>query len=244
MEFQGANDGSQSNQAYADDNASAPPVFLAGFANFADTGNLGIPCLYGNSAWKGSGLVVLTTDGARGLYGFQFNDGLPMGFGIFAAAQNITMGAWHHLVLQINKDGTRGFHVDGVKAPDSIGGTLPPPSAPVVLPAIAGPTRVAFGSDYNAKYAPPANPGADCHALTGGLAEWCEVTGAPTGVEIARHRGGESPVSIWGARVKGWWRFDRVLNGLVPNEIVRGMGLTLVDVGMAAGHALPRIMSS
>jgi hypothetical protein len=44
--------------------------------------------------------------------------------------------------------------------------------------------------------------------------------------------------------VRGWWRFNRVLNGLVPNEVVHGVGLTLVDAGMAAGHTLPRIRSS
>ncbi len=252
MRFRGSDDGSFSNQAFLNQSPSdVGPIFFAGFAKPETGWSFGSPISYGNGN-RGQGLMVVTLDANQHtLYAFEFNDagatdanGVPVAgsassWVALAQTTPLALGAWHHVALAMGSASLRKLTVDGVMCADTIWTSSPlnpQPVAPATVPWPTAPTRVTFGALYSG--------GPDAHSFNGCLADWCLVSGAPLTTELTRHLGGESPVSIWGARVLGWWRFNRLVTGQVPNEIVGGTALSLLDAGTAVGHALPQIVTA
>ncbi len=248
MRFAGDDQGNFSTLAFLDQSPTdAGPLFFAGFARPEDKWTFGGFVSYGNGD-RGKGLVGLSIyESDQAIYATEWNDtGIPTGaqWVITSESQKgqMQLGQWYHAtqtletVPRANRvwlnavQGTDMFATSTPLTPDQI------PPLPFGPPWPEAPTRITFGAFYSG--------GPDSHSFNGCLAEWCMVSGVPTASELARHMGGESPLTIWPDRVLGWWKFDRLVGGQVPNEIAGGGSLTLHDAGTAAGHSLPQIVTA
>jgi hypothetical protein len=218
--------------------APAAPCFMVGKFRSEDFPTFGMLCSFGNQAFRDNGLVALTTQGTS-IIAFEWYGG---GWRPFAAA-GITLNKWQHVAFTFSGPAATDLVLDGVHVSRDtaiLDGSAAPTDAPwPVANADGTGLAVTFGSYFNLTV---GAQNSDCHCFNGSLRDWALVADVATDAELARHDGGESAVSIWGAaRVWGEWPFNAIP---VLDTSGKGRDLTLIDAGTAAGHTLPILVTT
>jgi hypothetical protein len=215
-----------------------PPWFATGFYVPLDYLNFGALITYGNQSANGNGVLIFAFHGDALAAYQKWGTGenlLAVAPGIFGGAA-CRVGQWAHTALIVAANGTASIVLDGVLGRSE-------PGVAVNWPTSTAPAEtldLAFGSWGNH----PPGGGSDADNLNGGLRDWAVVTGAPTPAELEAYRNGGDPLQIWGApRVVGYWRFTSNPGTGEPDASGHGHTLTYSDVGTAAGHSLPLLVT-
>lgn len=228
--------------------SSSNPLTLAGFFRVENSGtNVGAFTSYGDQTDYEWGNLVLSTVFADIQIFNRINAGA---FNVLSDGVSFWNGATSQYVTNQWQfiENTWASGVAPVITTDGV--TLTPGTSCTPMPCVVQWPTVHggdfLGLTFGSYLFGDPGVGADIHNFSGGLREWVAVVGTPpTPAELENYRTNApsvTPMSIWGARVWGWWHFTsdpQAAGHLEPDASGNGHDLTYANLSSAPGATLP-----
>ncbi len=217
----------------ADSFQKESPFFAVGFYMPLDYATWGVLFSFGNQPNRDAGLIAASTNPPGDFVNlYQWGFGPSQWKNLAFSPGMPQFGMWSHIAIILESTSKRSVWENGL--------TSEPLKATDYNAALTAPWPVATSDPLSFTFGSYQDDGH--HSYNGGLRDWAVVTGVPTEAELLRHRAGENPIAIWGAkRVWGFWRFNAgpAGSGKEPDASGKGHDLTYRDLGVAAGHKPP-----